>query len=178
MRAHSRLGFNLRLTSDEIIQLRNEYVSDKKEMAREEAAFAAGRKIAAGDFSRVNLMPIIRWKSSRPTGLVGSNLDEDISDALRLAVDAKTPRSAVSVLCGLWGIDVSVASAILATIDPDRYTVIDVRALETLGVRKQSPTTDDYLDYLAFCHASRAAHGVTLRNLDRALWQKSKNASR
>lgn len=147
-------------------------------MAREEAASAAGRKIAERCFNPANLTPIIRWKSSRPTGLIGSNRDEDISDALRLAIDAKTPRSAVAVLCGLRGVDVPVASAILAMINPDKYTVIDFRALETLDVRRSSPTIDDYLDYLAFCQATAATHGVTLRNLDRALWQKSKNASR
>jgi hypothetical protein len=148
-------------------------------MVKEEAALAAGRRIAERDFNRTDLLTIVRWKSSRPLGLVKSNQKGEISDALRLAVDAKTPRVAMATLCGLRGVGVPVASAILTMIDPQRYTVIDRRALWTLGVRRQGDdgwpdlalTIDDYLGYLDFCRARSTELGISLRDLDRALWQ-------
>jgi hypothetical protein len=41
-----------------------------------------------------------------------------------------------------------MASAILRTIRPENYTVIDVRALESLGVIKTDGSVNDYLSYL------------------------------
>jgi hypothetical protein len=152
-------------------RLRDKYVSDAKGMIKEDAALAAGRRIAGGDFSAANIFPIIHWKSSRTLPLIKSNRDAEISDALGLAVSAKTPRAAMATLRGLRGVDVPVASAILTTINPERYTVIDRRALATLGVRRSTPTIDDYLIYLEFCTAKAAEFSVSLRDLDRALWQ-------
>jgi hypothetical protein len=94
---------------------------------------------------------------------------------LRLAVSATTDRAAVAVLVGLRGIDVSVASAILAAIYPDRFTIIDYRALEALGVKRLSPGVEFYLEYLHYCRRLGSEHGVSLRDLDRALWQWSKD---
>jgi len=47
----------------------------------------------------------------------------------QLALAARTERSAISVLRGLAGVDVPVASAIMTAIDPKRYTILDFRAL-------------------------------------------------
>jgi hypothetical protein len=53
---------------------------------------------------------------------------------------------------GLRGVGLSMASAILTTIKPEHFTVIDILALTSLGVTKQPPLTIDYyLDYRAFC---------------------------
>jgi hypothetical protein len=38
-----------------------------------------------------------------------------------------------------------MASAILRTIRPENYTVVDVRALESLGVSKTDGSVNDYL---------------------------------
>jgi hypothetical protein len=69
-------------------------------------------------------------------------------DALRLAVEAKTDRAAIAVLCGLVGVDVTVASAILTAINPDRYAIIDFRALKSLGYKGAGSTVDFSLLHL------------------------------
>jgi hypothetical protein len=74
---------------------------------------------------------------------------------------------------GLQGVQVPVASAILTAIDPERYTVIDFRALEALGCDSKDRSVNFYLAYLKTCRQLASKHGVTLRNLDRALWQWS-----
>ena len=42
-------------------------------------------------------------------------------------------RDAINALTELRGIDLPIASAILAAIAPERYAVLDFRALEALG---------------------------------------------
>jgi hypothetical protein len=77
----------------------------------------------------------------------------------------------VAVLTGLIGVNVPVASAILTAIDQRRYTVIDFRALEGLGVKGIVVSINFYLEYLRFCRRCAKLSKVSLRNLDRALWQ-------
>ena len=66
-----------------------------------------------------------------------------------------------------------VASAILTAIDPERCTVIDFRALEALGKKTNDRSVNFYLSYLDACRTLAEEHQVSLRNLDRALWQWS-----
>jgi hypothetical protein len=93
--------------------------------ADDSEARQAGRRILKGDYSRANLVKIARWKSPRSIGRVESNSDRDIQDALRLAVEARTERAALAVLRGLRGVDVPVASAIMAAIRPEGFTIVD-----------------------------------------------------
>jgi thermostable 8-oxoguanine DNA glycosylase len=107
--------------------------------------------------------------------LLDKNTDEEIADALRLAVSAKTERGAMASLMGLEGVNVAVASAVMTAIRPRRYTVIDFRALHSLGVENRNGLSlGFYLEYLEFCRSLAKEQGVTLRELDRALWRWSK----
>jgi hypothetical protein len=56
---------------------------------------------------------------------------------------------------------------------PERYTVIDKRALSALGVEANDVSIDLYLAYLSRCRELAARYHVELRTLDRALWQWS-----
>jgi len=70
-------------------------------------------------------------------------------------------------------VEIPVASAILTAIDQERYTIIDFRALEALGISSAYHTVDSYLKYLAHCRLLACQNNVRLRELDRALWQWS-----
>jgi hypothetical protein len=145
-----------------------------RDAEEDEKAVAAGARIRGGDFSRDNLLAIFRWKTKgRGVSRLASNSDDEIADALRLALDARAGRSAIAVLTGLYGVDVPVASAILTAMKPDQYTVIDFRTLEALGSISKDRSVQFYLDYLGFCRHLAAEHHVTLRDLDRAMWQWS-----
>jgi hypothetical protein len=134
-----------------------------------------GRRIRSGNFKRADVEAIFDWKTKgRGRSRLKKNSDEEIKDALSLAIQAKTARAAISVLSGLRGIDVPVASAILTAIDPERFTVIDFRALEALGCDSKNRSVDFYLEYLEACCLLSRRHHVGLRKLDRALWQWSK----
>jgi len=139
------------------------------------AALKAGQRIARGDYSRANLEAMFRWKAGgRGISRLRRNSDAEISDALRIGTSAQSERAAVSVLCGFSGLEIPLASAILTAIDPERYTIIDFRVLESLGVRRSWHTIDSYLAYQQQCRALARENGVSLRELDRALWQWSK----
>lgn len=138
-------------------------------------ALEAGRCIKEGQYSRANLEKIFEWKTNgRGRSRLAKNSDEDIADALRLVTAAKTDRAAVAVLLGLNGVQVPVASAVLTAIDPEKFTIIDFRALEALGVVQPAININFYLAYLEECRRIAGVNNVSLRTLDRALWQWSK----
>jgi len=83
----------------------------------------------------------------------------------------------MAALMGLYGVDTPVASAIATVIYPARYTVIDFRALEALGFENINVNLGFYLQYLQFCLEKSSEWCITLRGLDRALWQWSKDQS-
>jgi hypothetical protein len=77
-------------------------------------------------------------------------------------------------LCTEGG-DVPVASAIMALVYPDKYTILDFRALEALGDTSRRNSVTFYLHYLRYCVALAKKWGLSLRDLDHALWHWSKN---
>jgi hypothetical protein len=169
MTSRTPSGFRLQFDPAEIPALAERYGP-----SQDDKALAAGRLICDGAATRPNLEIIFRWKTGgRGISRLARNTDDEIADALSLSVCAKTERAAVAVLVGLEGVAVPVASAILTTIDPERYSVIDFRALEALGSQSANRTVDFYLEYLKECRDLAKAHRVSLRNLDRALWQWS-----
>lgn len=163
--------FALQFHPSEILTLAKKYG-----YGEDDDALAAGKKIEQGDHSKSNLKVIIEWKSHRIAGLIDGNTDAEIASALRFSCNAQTSeRSAVDTLFRLRGVGIPVASAILAMVDPNRYTIIDFRALESLGIVRSEDSLDFYLEYLRRCREIAREHGVDLRTLDRALWQWSKD---
>ena len=83
----------------------------------------------------------------------------------------------MEALLELNGVGVPTASTLLHFAFPDDYPILDVRALESLGVkaRTQYPVSF-WLGYLRACRELSMGCGVSVRTLDKALWQHSKNA--
>ena len=166
-------NFVLQFSASEIDSL----VARRLTNVNEEGAFEAGHSIAAGNFSRENLNVIVGWKMegvhlTRVMSYVDQNADADIAHALNLAITARTEAEAIEVLDRLHGVGVPVASAIMTTINPLRYTIIDIYALRSLGV-SDAPTdsVDYYLAYLRKCRELAQQFNISLRTLDHALWQ-------
>lgn len=177
--------FELQPGKSELEELAAEYwqKTGEKEHELEKAAYEAGAAIRKGDHSLANLEMIVRWKSERVVHYLIGNSEETIRQALAVAASpASTVRSAVDALTSLHGIDIAVASAILAAIDPERYMVLDVRALEALGHARHD--VDFYEKYLAFCRQVAGSGAIkpqgelpgptALHALERALWEWSR----
>ncbi len=165
--------FTLQFDPSEIDALAERYGA-----AQDDDALLAGKQIASGNYSRDDLKIIVNWKSPRRAALLDDNKDGDIAIALQFAAALTTPEAmAVAVLTALHGVGIPMASAIVTAINPERYTVLDYRALESLGIANWPDTLDFYVAYLEACRQLARSHGTTLRTLDRALWQWSKENS-
>jgi hypothetical protein len=171
--AHSPWNFVLQFPPSEIPAL----VKRRLTNVDEAKAAEAGRSIAAGDYSRANLRVIVAWKNEgrwldRVLSLLDQNTDQEIEGALRVAATTADERTAIAVLCGLKGIGVPTASAVMTEIRPDKYTIIDVNALKSLGVPDDLKNdVDYYVAYLWKCRELASTFAVSLREIDHALWQ-------
>ena len=144
---------------------------------QDDDALNAGKNIANDDHSVANLKIIVEWKSARIAGLIEKNSATDVAKSLRFATNKGTSeRSAMDTLCRLKGVGIPVASAILTMVYPEKYTIIDFRALEALGIKRgdSEETLYYYVEYLETCRRIANDCKVDLRTLDRALWQWSK----
>ncbi len=84
----------------------------------------------------------------------------------------------ITPLLGLHGVGVPTASTLLCVAFPADYPILDVRALESLGVRSRSTyPVSFWLRYLDACRELARVHGVSVRTLDKALWQYSRERS-
>ena len=176
--------FQLQPAEADLQELAEEYwqKAGQKEQELEKAAFEAGEAIRNADFSLGNLEAIVRWKSERMVHYLVGNSEAKIKRVLAVAAAPSSSLSdAVEALTSLRGIDLSIASAILAAILPEKYNVLDVRALEALGHQRHG--VEFYAEYVAFCKRL-ADRGIVkpqpnlpgptcLHALDRALWEWS-----
>ena len=178
--------FQLQPAEAELQELAEQYwqTTGERERELEKAAFEAGEAIRNGETTLVNLEAIVRWKSERVVQYLIGNSSEKIRQALAVAASPdSTTETAVKALLELHGVDLPVASAILAAIFPERYTVLDFRALEALGHARHDVRF--YEEYLEFCKRLAESNIVSpqselpaptpLRTLDRALWEWSRN---
>ena len=178
--------FELQPEESDLQELAEEYWHEagEREQQLERAAFEAGEAIRGGEHTLTNLETIVRWKSERVVHYLIANSSENIKSALAKAAspDAKT-EDAIRALTGLRGVDISIATAILAAIYPERYTVLDYRALEALGHARHD--VGFYPEYNAFCTRLAECGMVNaqpdmpaptpLHALERGLWQWSRN---
>ncbi len=180
--------FQLQPAETELQELAERYWQEagEKEHELETAAFEAGAAIRNGDFTLANLEAIVRWKSERVVHYLIANSNEKIKQVLAAATaPGASTETAVKALLELHGVDIPVASAILAAIFPERYAVLDFRALEALGHARHDVRF--YEEYLDFCRRLAESNIVKpqsdlpaptpLRALERALWEWSRSRS-
>jgi hypothetical protein len=128
---------------------------------------------ARGHYERDEFLAVGRWKSPRPGKHLAANVDDDIVDLTGIALAAPI-RLQHRILTLLHGVQVPMATALLAVALPDRHTIFDIRGAEAL---ERIGAWDGQGGYPAYRQASvrvATALGVSLRTLDRALWQWSK----
>ena len=119
------------------------------------------------------------WKTVRSRPKVAANTEAAIVDATGRALAAGDEASRIAALLELEGVGVPTASTLLYFALPDDYPILDIRALESLGVKPRSTyPVSFWLEYLDACRRLARDAGVSLRTLDKALWQYSKELSR
>src|SRR5437773_881772 len=77
--------------------------------------------------------------------------------------------------CDLDGVDWPTASVLLHFCDRQPYPVLDFRALWSLGISHPPTYTFEFWwAYASFTRQLAASSGESMRTVDRALWQYSK----
>ena len=141
-----------------------------------EAAGAAAR--ARGYYRRDEFVLVCAWKTVRSTARVALNTAPAVRAATRRALTDPDEGRRMHALLSLAGVGVPTASTLLYFAFPALYPILDVRALESLGVKPRSAyPVSFWLGYLGACRALAAQCGVSMRTLDKALWQYSKERS-
>ena len=134
---------------------------------------------ARGHYTRAEFIEVCGWKTVRSRPRVAANSARAVVAATRRALRTDEEAARISALLELEGVGVPTASTLLYFVFPDDYPILDVRALESLGVKSRSVyPVSFWLAYLSACRGLAARAGVGIRTLDKALWQHSKERAR
>jgi len=133
---------------------------------------------ARGYYTRRELIEVCAWKTPRSRALVASNSRQMVVSRTRRALSATDESERITPLLELHGVGVPTASTLLYVAFPADYPILDVRALESLGVKGRSTyPVSFWLQYLDACRELARVHSVSIRTLDKALWQHSRERS-
>ena len=167
--------FELQFPLDEIDALAARFPGGDDGRLHEVCVAVRGR----GYYTREEFIEVCAWKTVRSRPKVSGNSDAAVVRATGLAMGTEDESVRMTALLELDGVGVPTASTLLYCAFPDHYPILDVRALESLGVRPRSQyPLSFWLGYLGACRELAQQAGVSLRTLDKALWQHSKERSR
>jgi hypothetical protein len=120
---------------------------------------------------------VCRWKTARSAPKVESNSASAIRSATGRAFASEELAEQINHLLELIGVGLPTASVLMHFAFPDAFPILDVRALESLGITGRSSYTPAFWTaYVTACREIATAHGVSLRTMDKALWQYSKES--
>ena len=96
-----------------------------------------------GHYSREEFILVCAWKTARSRSRVATNSEKDVKHATQRALGSEDEATRMEALLTLTGVGVPTASTLLYFAFPDAYPILDVRALESLGVaaRAQYPVS-------------------------------------
>jgi hypothetical protein len=168
-------AFRLQFPASDIAALAARFPEIDDSGTHHKAAAARAR----GYYTRAEFLLVCAWKTPRSRPKVQANGAAAIRAATAIALSpASTERARIEALTSLEGVGVPTASTLLYFAFPGDYPILDVRALHALGHKPRSVYPASYwLAYLEACRDLAARHGVSLRMLDKALWQWSKEQS-
>jgi thermostable 8-oxoguanine DNA glycosylase len=155
------------------------YHIDKYLFGRVSQRFQRKRTLSAKDF-----YAIITWKANRQLNILAEDIAQMYqtpSNVMRAVAACDTHVERMQLLDAIDGMGVPIASAILTVCYPDDLTVLDDRAWKTLLAleRVEGPMPADanayFQHYLPVCVALANELGCTLRQLDEAMWGRSKS---
>lgn len=128
-----------------------------------------------GYLTKEDFLAVCAWKSPRSRPRCEENSEELVRAVTEVALSTGCEQLRVESLTLLRGVHWPTASAILHFCHADPYPVLDVRALWSLGVERPPPYAFDFWHaYTLACRKIARRARVSMRDLDRALWQYSK----
>jgi hypothetical protein len=131
---------------------------------------------ARGHYTRDEFITVCRWKTPRSSSRAAQNSDQPVHDATRTALAATSSEAQrMTALRSLHGVEWPTASVFLHLAYPERYPILDQRALQALGVSRPPTYTFRFWEAYVSAYVDLASQaGVDGRTLDQALWQWSR----
>jgi hypothetical protein len=164
--------FRLRLPEPELSAWAHRY-SYPGERELEQRVARAAR--ARGWLRRDEFLALCRWKTPRSQPRCAQNAEDYVSEVTRIALSTTSEELKIRVLLLLEGVGWPTASVILHFCDRGHYPILDVRALWSAGLRRVPAYQFSlWWEYTCFTRAISSRAGLSMRALDRALWQYSK----
>ena len=138
--------------------------------------FAQGKNNLSKDI----FVQIASWKTPRQRRNYERNSASLVSEVTGISFESgRNERVRIEILTLLAGVDYPVASTLLHFAFPDRYPILDFRALWSL--RMQRPPVYSFGLWCSFAETMRkesARLRISIRDLDKALWVFSKENQR
>lgn len=120
-------------------------------------------------------LEICAWKTPRSKPLCRLNSPSLVEEATRIALSCEDEKLRIETLLILKGVNYPTASTILHFCHSDKYPIIDFRALWSLGYEKvPSYTFEFWLEYFKYCRMLSEKTALSMREVDKGLWQYSK----
>ena len=128
-----------------------------------------------GYLTRDEFLDVCRWKSHRPKRFHEANSINMVEQVTKIALSSQTcPELKLKILMTLSGVNAPVATVFLHFFDQEKYPILDFRALWSLKTEVPKQYTFDFYEaYTAACREISMTHNITMRDLDKALWQYS-----
>lgn len=164
--------FRLRFDVSEIHRWASGYDTSADEQIEAEIV---PRVQALGYYSKPDFLTTCKWKTLRTARRCAENTEEFIRAATTAALSEKCEQLRIEVLTLLAGVSWPTASVLLHFGHRDLYPILDFRALWSLRI-EEVPDYDFafWWPYVEFTRALAQEAAVSMRTLDRALWQYSK----
>lgn len=151
---------------------------DGKEYRLERQIFESIKEMGSPPLSltRDILVDIAKWKAIRVMGYVMKNDEQYVKEVTQVSLSTKNEKLKIEILTLLNGVQIRMASAILFFCFPEQYTVMDYRAWDSLKALDKingeiGDTFECWQKYNEICREIAKQNGVSLRELDKALWQ-------
>ncbi len=173
----------LKFDKSELMDLEKNYINATKKsvMDTEKSIILMKDNVQQrGHLTEDEFRIIADWKSPRPRKYIQKNDKSCIVDLTRFSLKTTCERARIEALQILDGVAWPMASAILHLFHQDNYPILDYHALNSLSIEiPKNPTYhfDFWWNYVLFCRDLAIDIGVSMRTLDRALWQYDKENS-
>lgn len=148
-----------------------DYVGKDGEIIEKEIKewFKVHRYLDMEKFKKIGL-----WKSKRPKKHYENNDDLTVREITQFSLATKSEKARIETLRVLNGVSYPVASVILHFAFPDKYPIMDVRAISSLGLEQKSYDFDFWENYCEKIRNISRETGENLRTIDKALWKYNK----
>ena len=121
------------------------------------------------------LVILCNWKSPRIRTHCAGNDPEYLKSVSQIAFTTPNERLRIEVLTLLSGVSWPMASVLLHWGHQDPYPILDFRALWSLGFDSTPPYDFEFWwEYTRYCRQLAEKTNLSMREIDRALWQYSK----